>query len=235
MAKLYGFDDAGRREYRQIRKVVLGGGTRSQTKVYKKWERGRGGGGSATLPSAVGMVMEDVPLAESFASMSGTPSLSWTVTPGQIGPDPDYIDEHELNSGVLMFDWARNAETKEEYVSLDGVYAPYDTLFEVMTPIVELVNGDRRWAWRKAVNRSKTDIRASSDEPVFVAGQEKTIRQGGLTYRWFIITDVMDFRALPGFVVGSAPTGDDDPDLQIPFHRGGNTDFELNSEDCAGA
>jgi hypothetical protein len=36
--KLYGFDDAGRREYRQIKKTVLGGG--KQAHVFKKWERG---------------------------------------------------------------------------------------------------------------------------------------------------------------------------------------------------
>jgi hypothetical protein len=47
MAKLYSFDDAGRREYRQIKKVVLGGGTRSQTKVYKKWERGNAAKGTS--------------------------------------------------------------------------------------------------------------------------------------------------------------------------------------------
>jgi len=49
---------------------------------------------------------------------------------------------------------------------------------------------------------------------------------------WFFITNVMDFRTLPGFEKGTAPTGSDDPDLQIPYHVGGEEDFELDSEDC---
>jgi hypothetical protein len=233
--KLYGFDDAGRREYRQIRKTVLGGGR--QTHIFKKWERGStAGGSSGSVAGSVGMVFGDIPLADSWADMgSGSPSLSWTVNPGQVGP-PIYDDGTEWNElvGVLLYDWARMASTKEEYIADDGTLAPYDGEFQVMTPVVEIVNGNRRWAWRRCVNRSKTDIRASAAEPILVAGYEQVIRQGS-TYRFFIITDVMDFRSLPGFVVGDAPTGADDPDLQIPYHSGGNTDFEMSSEDCAGA
>lgn len=43
MAKRYGFDEQGRDEYRKIRKTVLGG--RNRTHVFKKWDRGTGGGG----------------------------------------------------------------------------------------------------------------------------------------------------------------------------------------------
>ena len=44
-----------------------------------------------------------------------------------------------------------------------------------------------------------------------------------------------DFRALPGYAIGTAPEGDDDEDLQIIFHSGGEDSFKLDSEDCAAA
>jgi len=234
--KLYGFDEVGRREYRQIRKTVLGGG--KQTHIFKKWERsGSSGGGGASVAGSIGMVFGDIPKALSWASMgSGTPSLSWTVAVGEKGPPAlDDNSEWTETTGVLLFDWERLASTKNEYIALDGTLAPYDDAFEAMTPVVELADGSRRWAWRRGVNRSKTDIRASDDEPILVAGYEQTIRQDDSRYRLFIITDVMDFRAIPGFEVGTAPADADDADLQIPYHSGGNTNFEMSSEDCAGA
>ena len=194
------------------------------------------GGSGASIAGSVGMVFGDIPLAGSWASMGGTPSLSWTVALGEAGP-PALDDDSEWTetTGVLLFDWERLASTKETYIAADGTLAPYDDAFETMTPVVELAAGARRWAWRRGVNRSKTDLRASDDEPILVAGYEQTIRQDGGLYRLFVITDVMDFRAIPGFEVGTTPAGADDTDLQIPYHSGGNTDFEMSSEDCAGA
>lgn len=193
------------------------------------------GSGGASVTGSVGMVFGDIPLADPWADMSGSPSLTWTVKPGEAGP-PALDDDSEWTetTGVLLFDWERLAGTKNEYIATDGTLAPYDDAFETMTPVVELAGGNRRWAWRRGVNRSKTDIRASASEPILVTGYEQVIVQGS-TYRLFIITDVMDFRALPGFEVGTAPTGDDDPDLQIPYHSGGENHFKLDSQDCAGA
>lgn len=42
-----------------------------------------------------------------------------------------------------------------------------------------------------------------------------------------------DFRAMPGYAIGTEPTGDDDEDLQIIYHSGGEDHFKLDSEDCA--
>jgi hypothetical protein len=41
-----------------------------------------------------------------------------------------------------------------------------------------------------------------------------------------------DMRSLPGFVAGSVPGGSDDPDMQVPYHSGGQQHFKLDSEDC---
>lgn len=177
------------------------------------------GGSGASIAGSVGMVFGDIPASHSWASMGGGgPSLSWTVGMGQVGP-PIYDDGTEWNElvGVLLFDWARLASTKEEYIADDGTLALYDGAFNEMTPVVELVNGNRRWAWRRCVNRSKTDIRASAAEPILVAGYEQVIQQMS-TYRLFIITDVMDHRAFPGFVAG---------EKQFPINQTVDGDFAM--------
>lgn len=89
------------------------------------------------------------------------------------------------------------------------------------------------FAWRRAINCSGTDIRASQEQPVLVSGFQYTVTtDGGQKEIWFVITNVFDLRSLPGFAVGEAPTGVDDPNLQIPYHSGGSEKFEMESGPC---
>jgi len=44
----------------------------------------------------------------------------------------------------------------------------------------------------------------------------------------FLISPNFDFRALPGYAIGSVPKDE----AQIPYHKGGNDDFELGAEVC---
>lgn len=88
---------------------------------------------------------------------------------------------------------------------------------------------DYDFAWRRAVNVSGTDIRASKEQPVLVEGFQYTIVTGDTIEIWFFITNVMDFRALPGFDEGSDATDD----AQAPYHEGGETDFKLDGRTCA--
>lgn len=74
-----------------------------------------------------------------------------------------------------------------------------------------------------AVNPSATDF-VSGDPPVAVLG---VVHDNRFVIAW------PDFRAMPGYVEGDAPVGDDDEDLQIIYHSGGEDHFKLDSEDCA--
>jgi len=78
---------------------------------------------------------------------------------------------------------------------------------------------------KDAYNFSKTTIRASSTEPVLVTGITKKIGDSEV----FVITNVMDFRALPGYAEGTAAVV---ADTQIPHHIGGSEDFKLDAEEC---
>ena len=77
---------------------------------------------------------------------------------------------------------------------------------------------------RAPINYSKTEIRASAAEPILVGG---FLEKRG-DEEVFVVSSVMDFRALPNFLKGTDPGSD----LQIPYHAGGDEDFKLDSEDC---
>ena len=79
------------------------------------------------------------------------------------------------------------------------------------------------YAWRRAVNVSGTAIRASEEHPILVEGFQYTLKVGDVVEVWFFITNVMDFRTLPGF---------DDTESQIPYHHDNNKSFVLDSEQC---
>ncbi len=87
---------------------------------------------------------------------------------------------------------------------------------------------DYDFAWRRAINVSGTDIRASRDQPVLVEGFQYTIVQNEVANVWFFITNVMDLRVTPGFVKGS----DQIEDAQAAFHRGGDNTFEMGRNEC---
>jgi len=74
-------------------------------------------------------------------------------------------------------------------------------------------------------NLSQTTYRGSSDNPVAIVCN--------LIDEIYVIASDKDLTSLPGFVVGTAPTGDTDSDLQIPFHSGGDEDFKLDSRECS--
>ena len=86
---------------------------------------------------------------------------------------------------------------------------------------------------RAPINFSVTTIRASGSEPLLVGGFLEKVDNEEV----FIITSIMDFRALPGFNRGSPPTSEnpgDDPGLTIPYSAGGSRSFKLGSENCDG-
>jgi len=67
---------------------------------------------------------------------------------------------------------------------------------------------------------------------VMVAGSLLRITEEGESVEYFVLP-WPDHRGLPGYAKGTAPTGDDDADLQIIYHSGGEESFKLDSEDCA--
>ena len=91
---------------------------------------------------------------------------------------------------------------------------------------------------RTPVNFSGTTLRASEDEPILVSGH--MVRVFGADDAvvnaesqksvevLFYISNVMDFRSLPGYEKGT----DKDDDAQAPYHEGDSGEFRLGREDC---
>lgn len=240
-------DDAARRIKTSVR--------HTESVIWPRPTRGRrrriieGAASTVSVEGGVGILTADTPMVDSFPNATGDP-FTWRVTPGLVGNTSATVAGTE---GILLLDWERSAATKEDYIDQStGQKAPYVFPPTDLQPVFELdpsfVAPDPQTdpptlpdvvpAWRACVNISGTDIRASEAEPVVGAGYVQDIAQedtdGDLVkHRVFFVTNVMDMRALPGFLEGTATTGDDDPDLQIPYHEGGATDFKLSSEDCA--
>lgn len=87
MAKFYGFDEKGKREYRQIKQRVLGGNR--QTKVYKKWNYGSPGGGTSQA-SAYAVTTTDITAASGDTPGTGTVTLK--IFNGTDYDDGDSVD-----------------------------------------------------------------------------------------------------------------------------------------------
>ena len=145
---------------------------------------------------------------------SGVPAA--TIDVGAVTATPG-----KATDAAKLVDWKRDGNGDYEFplveleaaTESDGADPPVDI------PIV-----------RDAINLSQTEVRSG----VLVGGYEQIVEQDDTEEKVFVITSVMDFSGLPGFAEGTAPTGDDDPDLQIPYHSGGATDFKLNSGPCDG-
>lgn len=75
-----------------------------------------------------------------------------------------------------------------------------------------------------AVNLSKSELRASTTHPLAVVGYRQTVRTGGEDVEGFVVGGLYDLRMLPGF---------DEAATQVPYHDGGDSDFKLDSEECA--
>lgn len=150
------------------------------------------------------------------------------VTPGKTGSAD--VTDYPLSAGGLLLDWEREDQTAAGYIG-----SPYHIAFAVWAPVYEEVEGQAQaqLAIRAVYNSSMTRIRGSVADPVICQGREDTKTVGGFQYKMFIVESVMDLRTLPGYATGTAPTGPDDPDLQIPFHSGGDAAFKLDSEECA--
>lgn len=79
MAKLYGFDEEGRKRYAKIEKKVLGAGR--QTHTFKKWERPAGGGREFIILGEATAAVDDLDSTFTIDNLQN-------VTPGALPSEP---------------------------------------------------------------------------------------------------------------------------------------------------
>jgi len=140
-----------------------------------------------------------------------------------------YVNVSAIGSSSLV--WAMVVGDVPKFLAIDGA-AITATPGTSLTQVVNLLQwdagnliADDAATTLFGINASGTDIRASVAEPVLVLGFEETVGDTDM----FTIVNVMDFRGLPGYVIGVTAT---DTDTQIPYHVGGEGDFQLDSEAC---
>jgi len=240
MAKAYVLSEADVRAMKDLFRWYRGGGTGKSQRPPPLRRPPRGGSQTASIAGSLAVAVADIDLSswtKPFNGSNATEVYSWKVTPGIVGTSKTNLDVGEVPSedGVLLVDWRRVGSQPSDYFDVDGNVSPYLEPPTELTAVFQRDSGGNAIpSWRAAVNISGTDIRASADMPVTCGGFLQELGIGDNTYELFVITNVMDFRALPGFIKGSVPGGTDDPNLQIPYHSGGAEDFELDSADCAG-
>jgi hypothetical protein len=165
--------------------------------------------GETTKPRGPGiaMITETVPAA-------ALDPADFTATPGKSGGDVAHIMRWREDEGKTIIPLEELEEDMEEDPDSPAPAPP-------LVPVT-----------RAVINLSMTEIRASQTAPVLLAGHLQEF--GGVTdeeevfEEVFVVSSVMDFRALPNFSKGTDP----ETDLQIPYHAGGDEDFKLDSEDC---
>lgn len=136
-----------------------------------------------------------------------------TIDYGNLTAEPGIIDD-----GAVIMEWT-SATALAAAQEDDPDYTP-PAPPEPPTP-------DQVAMLRKAVNTSMTPFDVDIDTPVLVTGVLKKVY--GDEEKVFIIGNVMDMRAMPGFVQGTEGTAED---TQVVHHIGGATAFKLNGEEC---
>lgn len=206
--------------------VIVGGETGTGEAARVRVQAKGGGSGAASITGLFGLVITNIPKANDFdfsTKLESTPAFNWEVEPGIA------LDSGTEVLNVWQMDWERNNADAAGWAEAD-----YVEPFRKLRPVVEQEGESFVVRGFAGINLSKTDIRASKAEPVLVTGFRYSLLIEGTRHEWFVISNVMDFRALPGFLKGDEPVSTDDPDLQIPYHSGGDNSFTLDSTDCAG-
>ena len=168
---------------------------------------------SASIAGAIGILTDTMEPMEVEAGGASDQSL-WKIKPG-------------LSSSVLLLDWEKESPTGQEYIDSN-----YKRVFRHLTPVWEDIGYGPELAFRLGFNVSESLFRADHDEPIIVVGTQSIIEVEGFTTRIFNVANNYDLRSMQGYLKGTAPTIDDDPGLQIPFHSGGSGAFQLNSGSC---
>ena len=221
MAKLYALTETDLQTIKQMVAWYRSGGSGKSGRPVPTRRRQLAPGGPSVLGSIAAIAL-DVPALTFTGSLT---SPTFKVTPGLIGT-PD-VASFPLSAGGVLLDWEREDQTGGGY---EG--SPYLPAFTTWAPVWEEVAGIPRLAVRAVYNSSPTEIRGSVADPVICQGREESKTVGGASHKMFIVENVMDLRGLPGYAKGTAPTAGDDPDLQIPYHSGGDKDFKLDSVEC---
>ena len=168
---------------------------------------------SASIAGSIGLLantMQPMEVEVNGVSDQG----DWKIKPGR-------------SASVLLLDWEKESPTGQEYIDSD-----YKTTFDRLTPVWEDIGYGPELAFRLGFNVSESLFRATGEEPIIVVGTQSIIEVDLYTYRFFNIANNYDQRSMQGYKKGTAPTIDDDPGLQIPFHPGGSGAFQLNSGSC---
>lgn len=187
---------------------------------------GGGGSGGASISGLLGLVITDIPKASDFdfsGEVESIPAFDWELDVGL------KLSGGEEDPTVWQLDWKRTNATIETYET-----SPYEQPFRKLRPVVVEEDGNYFVKSYPGINLAKTDIRASKAEPIVVTGFRYRLLIDEVAHEWFIITNVMDMRAIPNFIKGTTPAGADDPNLQIIHHKGGENSFTMDSDDCAG-
>jgi len=219
MAKLYALSEADKRKLdRMIAWFSAGGGGKSGRPVPTR--RRRLAPGSAAAIGSTAMLVDDVPAA----TLDGA---AYTATPGKGADDAAHIMRWAIDGNKKtihpMVDLERAEEVDPDTPPPESPSTPPGSPSPPQLPGSPPASGFIN-VTRAPINYSKTEIRASAAEPILVSG---FLEKRG-DEEVFVITNVMDFRALPNFSKGTDP----ESDLQIPYHAGGDEDFKLDSEDC---
>jgi len=210
MAKLYALTEADRRtQMRMLRWFNSGGSGKSGRPTPTR--RRQLTPGTVSAKGSTAMLIADVPAA----TIDGA---AFTSTPGKGADDAAHILRWKLDTAADPPETIHPMEDLEPAEEVDpDAPPPVPPATPSFIPVT-----------RAPINHSKTIIRASPGEPILVSG----VLERRDDKEVFVISSVMDLRALPGFAVGTAPTTGDDALLQIPFHSGGAEDFKLDSADC---
>ena len=205
-----------------------------------------GGADFTTSPITVeliSVVFGRLPVNSSGASLS---QVTVSNTDRRIigKPGTEVYLVHDRNKGSNESDMWRVFEKRGPYVVMLDATIPKAV---VSSATVNFGTGDAKLMERSGatytqispvitvpvINLSETDIRASVSEPIVMTGDVDGAGPSSETPDGLILHQNFDFRSLPGYAKGTAPGGSDDPDLQIPYHSGGVSDFKLDSEDCS--
>jgi hypothetical protein len=96
----------------------------------------------------------------------------------------------------------------------------------------EIVDEEETAIASLCINHSQTRITASQSQPVVLTGIERLMTLDDTPTIVFEVFNA-DLATLPGFVLGAtATTSGSDPDMQIPYHAGGDAEFWLDATEC---
>lgn len=186
--------------------------TASTKRVRVSGAGGGGGGDEATAAGAFALIRGLVPAASDIIGISS----------------PIVEGEPIITLGFLERDVSAFSYEGALKFGIDGLPAFRSRVVSLDPPVSERVPDVI-----SVLNPSLTSFFGEGDG-VAVAGTIVTVGEGEDAEQYFLLP-TSEIRTRPGWALGTAPTGADDPFLSIVYTKGGSRDELADSADCAGA